>query len=174
MDFRTAELMFRNDKIRELAEDPEGLRYLKLRSLSRREHLERLFELAGTSLPTKAREFFREAFSNSAIGSDTIESAIRDIYRTERNGRLEREPELVSQLYRLQMFDWGGLHQNSLEKTIVRNGKFTPAASVEVAKQNSNFPSVKPPSMTWRSCGDRSAVWKATRRSAFSTPSHFP
>ena len=35
--------------------------------------------------------------------------------------RREREPELVSQLYRLQAFDWGGLHQNSLEKTIVDN-----------------------------------------------------
>ena len=105
MDFSAAESMFRIDKIRELAEDPQGLRYLKLRSLSRRDHLERLFELAGVSPPTKARELFRQAFSSPAIADETIENTIRDIYQRERQLRREREPELVSQLYRLLMFE---------------------------------------------------------------------
>lgn len=121
MDFRAAEAMFQHDKIRELADDPLGLRYLKLRSLSRGGLLGRLFQLANVPPPTRARDYFPQAFANSAFNDEIIETAIRDIYREGRQRRLEREPELVSQLYRLQMFDWGGLHQNSLEKTIVDN-----------------------------------------------------
>ena len=41
--------------------------------------------------------------------------------KKKRASRCAREPELVSELYRVQTFDWGGLHQNSLEKTIVDN-----------------------------------------------------
>ncbi|GAH74737.1 unnamed protein product, partial [marine sediment metagenome] len=42
MDYDTAKAWFRDDRIRELAESNDGLMFLKLRSLSRREHLERL------------------------------------------------------------------------------------------------------------------------------------
>ena len=50
-----------------------------------------------------------------------IGACARDIYREEREQRRARETELVNQLYRVQEFNWGGLHQNSLEKTIVDN-----------------------------------------------------
>ena len=46
MTFDEATAFFRDDKIRELAEQPDGLRFLKLKSLSRREHLDKLFDLA--------------------------------------------------------------------------------------------------------------------------------
>jgi len=39
LTFDDCDRLFRNDKIGELAEDPDGIRYLKLRSLSRREAL---------------------------------------------------------------------------------------------------------------------------------------
>src|SRR5205814_3169288 len=39
----------------------------------------------------------------------------------ERATRSQNEVQLVNELYKLQVFDWGGLHQNSLEKTIVDN-----------------------------------------------------
>jgi hypothetical protein len=42
-------------------------------------------------------------------------------YSTDRAQRALNEDELINQLYRLQEFNWGGLHQNSLEKTIVDN-----------------------------------------------------
>lgn len=122
MNFDRAQALFRNEKIRELSEDQDGLRFLKLRSLSRREYLEQLFQAADLTPASKgARALFREVFDASAISARLIDTVIRDIYETERSLRRAREPELVSQLYRLQMFDWGGLHQNSLEKTIVDN-----------------------------------------------------
>lgn len=122
MHFDQAIALFRSEKIRELSEEQDGLRFLKLRSLSRREYLEQLFQAAHlTPISTGVRALFREAFDTSAINAQVIDTVIRDSYETERDLRRAREPELVSQLYRLQMFDWGGLHQNSLEKTIVDN-----------------------------------------------------
>lgn len=122
MDFDTAKAWFRDDRIRELAESDDGLRFLKLRSLSRREHLEALFMVASiTPQSGSARDMFREAFEKTAVDEDVINRTISQIYASKRQERRANEPELVNQLYRLDVFDWGGLHQNSLEKTIVDN-----------------------------------------------------
>ena len=122
MDFAAAKRLFDTDRIQDLAAAAEGLRFLKLKSLSRREHLERVFAGASaTPATTTATALLREAYDTRVISEQTIDSVIREIYAEQRKARKEREPELVSHLYRLQAFDWGGLHQNSLEKTIVDN-----------------------------------------------------
>jgi len=122
MDFNTAKTWFGDDRIRELAESDDGLRFLKLRSLSRREHLEALFGVASiTPRASSARDMFKEAFETTAVDEEIINQTISQIYASEREERRAKEPELVNQLYRLDVFDWGGLHQNSLEKTIVDN-----------------------------------------------------
>ncbi len=121
MDFTTAEKLFKADKVRELAGTPAGLRYLKLRSLSRREHLESVFESAQLEKISGAKAMFRAAFENSAIDDKMIDVAIRAIYSVGRAAREKKEATLVSELYKMQAFNWGGLHQNSLEKTIVDN-----------------------------------------------------
>ena len=64
---------------------------------------------------------FRIAFESTEIDDAQIDVAIRDIYSSERAERKTKEPHLVSELFKMQTFDWGGLHQNSLEKTIVGN-----------------------------------------------------
>ena len=122
MEFGAAKKLFDTDQVRKLATSPDGLRFLKLKSLSRREYLERLFVAASVSpASTTAANLLREAYDTQAISADTIDSVIREIYAEQRKQRKQREAELVSHLYRLQAFDWGGLHQNSLEKTIVDN-----------------------------------------------------
>ena len=122
LDFETAQNWFRQDRIRELAEFPDGLRFLKLRSLSRREHLEQLFSAASIEpTSTSSRGLFREAFDTVGLNTTIIDNTIKAIYATEREKRQGHETELVDQLYRLKVFDWGGLHENSLEKTIVNN-----------------------------------------------------
>src|SRR5271157_2610202 len=121
LTFDDCDRLFRNDKIGELAEDPDGIRYLKLRSLSRREALERLFDASRRARPQgNAAVLFGRAFE-SDITPAQIETCIRNLYEEERAARREQEPDLINQLYRLQEFNWGGLHQNSLEKTIVDN-----------------------------------------------------
>jgi hypothetical protein len=121
LTFLQAARLFQEDRIRELAQLPDGLRFLKLRSLSRAESLMRLYRTAGLDLPAvNARDLFRRAYED-ITDSAIIERCIRDIYEEERAVRRAQEPNLVDQLYRLQEFNWGGLHQNSLEKTIVDN-----------------------------------------------------
>jgi len=90
-------------------------------SCGRREGLERLFATAGKVAPEGSTlELFRIAF-DSDITVAQIETCIRELYLIAREVRRAQEPELVNQLYRVQEFNWGGLHQNSLEKTIVDN-----------------------------------------------------
>lgn len=121
LTFAQADALFRQDKLNELIADGEGRRFLKLRSLNRTEYLERLFQSAGMTRPdVGSRQLFGAAF-NVGINTAAIEACARDIYREEREQRRANEAELVNQLYRVQEFNWGGLHQNSLEKTIVDN-----------------------------------------------------
>lgn len=122
MDFDKAKELFDSDHIQELASTTEGLRFLKLRSLSRKEHLITLFERASIAPKSNsAQGLFREAFQHEAVDTTIIEGAISQIYNLDRKEREETEQELVNQLYRLDVFDWGGLHQNNLERTIVDN-----------------------------------------------------
>ena len=119
--FDEADTLFRQDRLNDLIGDVDGRRFLKLRSLNRTEYLKRLFGKACIAIPeVGARQLFRAAF-NAGISTQVIETCARDIYLEEREQRRATEPELVNQLYRVQEFNWGGLHQNSLEKTIVDN-----------------------------------------------------
>jgi len=121
LSFAQADALFRQDRLNELSADAEGRRFLQIRSLSRTEHLERLFQGAGVAKPeVGARQLFEAAF-NAGIDTATIGACAREIYREERERRRGKEAELLNQLYRVQEFNWGGLHQNSLEKTIVDN-----------------------------------------------------
>jgi hypothetical protein len=121
LDFHVAERLFRDDKIRELSRTPDGLLYLKLRSLSRKRYLERLVDRVSLTLQDRrARQMFRELYE-ARVSTEAVDGLIQDIYEKERSARREVEDKLVSELYRLQVFDWGGLRQGGLERTIVNN-----------------------------------------------------
>lgn len=119
--FDQANSDFKNDKIRELSQDPDGLRFLKLRSLSRTEYMERLAEDCDLTHPNLRGNRLLRFLYESNITNQQLDQTINTIYTEERTERQQSEDELVSQLYRVAVFDWGGLHQNSLEKTIVDN-----------------------------------------------------
>jgi hypothetical protein len=122
MTFEEAKTLFNKDEVMALAADSDGRRFLLLRSLSRPEYLRALFAAAG-QVPTQsgARALLEDAFGNAAISHEQIVRFIREINATERAIRVQGEPELVNQLYQMQAFDWGGLHKNSLEATIIDN-----------------------------------------------------
>ncbi len=121
LTFEQADELFRQDKLNQLVADPDGQRFLKLRSMSRPKHLESLFQSAGIPRPDiGSRQLFAAAFKEN-ISINEIEACIRKIYREGHKQRCANEAELVNQLYQVQEFHWGGLHQNSLEKTIVDN-----------------------------------------------------
>ena len=121
LSFAEADKLFRDNKLNQLSEDPWGTRYLKLYSLKRTKKLDGLFAAAGIRKPDVApHELLKSAFEAN-IPIRTVEAFIRDVYRIERAERQAREPGILKQLYRVQEFNWGGLHQNRLEKTIVDN-----------------------------------------------------
>ncbi len=121
LTFEQAQKMFQQDKIRELASDADGLRFIKLRSLSRKEILLRLLGENNLELPgAGGKALFKAAFE-SPLTLRRIDAFIRHTYEQERGARREREADLINELYQMQNFDWGGLHQNSLEKTIIDN-----------------------------------------------------
>jgi hypothetical protein len=119
--FQQALHAFKNDRIRELGSDADGKRFLKLRSLSRKAMMERLIQEHGITSPRLSGNELLRFLCESDLNEQQIEQTIQHIYEEERRERRLHEPELVSELYRLASFDWGGLHQNSLEKTIVDN-----------------------------------------------------
>lgn len=119
--FSQAERAYRDDRISELSADAEGLRFLLLRSLSRAEHMDRLaadigMDRGGVPRSQRLRHLFE-----SGVSLQEMEETIRAIHAAERAAREQREGALITELYKMQSFDWGGLHQNSLEKTIVDN-----------------------------------------------------
>ena len=119
--FQEALRAFKNDHIRELSLDYEGRRFLKLRSLSRNTLMDRLIRDHQLTIPDISGQKLFQFLYESPLNEQQIEQTIRNIYEEERQARRASESQLVSELYRVASFDWGGLHQNSLEKTIVNN-----------------------------------------------------
>ena len=120
--FEQADMAFRDDQIRELGQDSEGLRFLKLRSLSRKDYMERLFEICQLPVPDlRSKDWLKYLYENHRVTDNLIDRAINAIFREERQIRKKVEDVLISELYKVDSFEWGGLHQNSLEKTIVDN-----------------------------------------------------
>ncbi|MDT7519061.1 hypothetical protein RAE19_10110 [Rhodoferax sp. TBRC 17660] len=121
MDFKTAENLFKSEKLNELASTKEGAKFLRLRSLSRSKYLLDFLGQHGVDAENlKVKEQLPTAFSLD-VDQTVIDSFIKQNYEEERKLRREQEEELFNELYKLKVFDWGGLHQNSLEKTIVDN-----------------------------------------------------
>jgi hypothetical protein len=121
MELKTLENLFKSEKINELCSSDEGIKYLRLKSLNRSKYLIEFlksFKIETDDLKVKDQ-------LPLAYGQDFsllyIDEFIKSHYKAERAVRKEQEEELFNELYKLKVFDWGGLHQNSLEKTIVDN-----------------------------------------------------
>jgi hypothetical protein len=119
--FLQAERAYRDDRISELGADPDGMRFLLLRSLSRAEHVDRLATDVGIDLKAVPRGQRLRHLFEAGVTIRQMQHTIRAIHAAERAERARREGELITELYKMQVFDWGGLHQNSLEKTIIDN-----------------------------------------------------
>lgn len=119
--YNQAKQWFDHNNINDLIQADGGLRFLKLRSMSRKANMVELFNNVGLTLPHGGRPDLLQIAYNSNINESQIESAIKRIYIAGRTDRLSIEDELINELYKLQSFDWGGLYQNNLEKTIVNN-----------------------------------------------------
>jgi hypothetical protein len=119
--FSALSRMYSDNKFFELTSSPEGLYFLKLRSLARKDYYLRLFEKAQISSDTLKVSQYLETLFNSEISLKTIHDSIDKIYKEEREKRRVNEQELLAELYKLRVFDWGGIHQNDINKYLVDN-----------------------------------------------------
>lgn len=120
-EFKTLRRLYDEDQFQELLKNPDGIYWLKLRSISRTEILRELCEKAkieNYNIPVKS--LFNHVYDKRP-DEKVIDELINETYKEERNLRRANEDYLISQLYQMKVFDWGGLYQNSLEQTIVNN-----------------------------------------------------
>jgi len=120
--FEELEAFFRTNDFPSIEGDIRGFRFLKLRSMSRRDAMEQFCELHQINIENiSSRQYLKHVFELNNIEETSIDEFINLNYQIERGARRERENYLVDQLRRLQYFDWGGSFGNSLEKNIVDN-----------------------------------------------------
>lgn len=121
-DFNKLENFFNNDDLLSIEKSVDGDKFLKLRTMSRKNILAELFVYVGMEIPNvKSKDYFRILFNNNNVTSEIIDRFIIEKYKKEREGRMANQDYIVDQLMRLDNFDWGGSFGNSLEKNIVNN-----------------------------------------------------
>jgi len=122
LQFSELDNAFRNNDFPTIENDSRGIRFLKLRSMSRKVTMEEFCVQHNISLEEiNSRRYFSYVFEINTITDAMINTFINQKYVGEREGRLTNQDYLVDQLNRLQNFDWGGSFGNSLEKNIVNN-----------------------------------------------------
>ena len=122
LKFAELEKAFRNNDFPLIENDSRGIRFLKLRSMSRKATMEEFCEIHDIDLDGfKSKDYLGHVFQNNDITDPIINDFINQKYQEERADRSNNQDYLVDQLNRLQYFDWGGSFGNSLEKNIVNN-----------------------------------------------------
>lgn len=122
LSFNELSNCFKNNDFPSIENDSRGIRFLKLRSMSRKDPMEEFCVSHSIDLgELKSKEYFKFIFNNESVTDTHINDFILLKYNEERQERLDYEEYLVDQLSRLQYFDWGGSFGNSLEKNIVNN-----------------------------------------------------
>jgi len=114
--------LFNNNKFDEIENDKKGVRFLKLRSISRKDTI---VEIAMQNKlvidDLTANKIFKLVFNSEIITNELINTYILSKYKTERDERKAEEDILIDEMYKLEIFNWGGSNGNSLEKKIVNN-----------------------------------------------------
>ncbi len=100
---------------------PQGIYFLKLRSLSRVKILRALAKKEKVDISNiLGKQLFEYIFCQN-ISEKSIDGLIIETYQQDREYRVGNEDMLYTQLFRLTVFNWGGFYQNAVEQTIVNN-----------------------------------------------------
>jgi len=121
-DFDYWKKLYESEKLEEFSSDEQGLLWLKVKDIVRKEILSEFvtankIELKETSLN---RQFF-ELYSLLAKNPQNSHNLLNEYIKRKNKSALAAldTKNLVSELYKLKTFDWGGDYQNSLDKYLV-------------------------------------------------------
>ena len=110
--------LFDSNNFEKLHKDSNSQLFLKIRSITRKELLIEFADQIGIDSKENTKVLI-EKITNHSKTKKEIDKFIKSKFEMERNERRKYQDKLISELHKLQTFDWGGLYQNSLERTIV-------------------------------------------------------
>jgi len=121
-DFKYWDNLLRNEMLGEFNSDRTGLLWLKLKSIIRVELVKGFLEFTDLKIETNEQsENFRVLFDLLTQNVNESHMLLDDYIKTINNQQTARIDiqQLVSELYKLKNFEWGGDYQNSLDKYLV-------------------------------------------------------
>lgn len=121
-NFKYWDELYRNEKLEEFSDNRMGLLWLKTKSIIRKELIENFLQQNKITLKeTSLKQQFVELFELLAQDIDNAHKLLDEYIKTINNQQIESIDiqQLVSELYKLKNFEWGGDYQNSLDKFLV-------------------------------------------------------
>lgn len=120
--FEYWEKLHSSEQLEQFSNDNEGILWLKTKSIIRKDILpeflsENSIELESTRLGDQFAELFARLAADPNKSSKMLDSFIES--KNKQQLAALDEKQLVSELYKLKSFDWGGDYQNSLDKYLV-------------------------------------------------------
>ena len=112
--------LYQNNNFDTLFKEKTAVYWLKLRSIARKSLLVEFCNYSNIKCNAKGSELFEYIYRKKP-DQKLLDQFVEKKYQQDRTQRKKEEPNLISELYKLQSFDWGGLYQSNLERTIVNN-----------------------------------------------------
>ena len=119
--FHRFKKFYQDGNFEALLSEEKGIYWLKLRSISRKALMIDFCNYAQIDCKNIKTNKLFEYIYQKKINKKALDKFIAKKYKEERLTRKKKEAEITSELYKLKVFDWGGLYQNNLERTIVNN-----------------------------------------------------
>ncbi len=119
--FKHFKQLYQDNKFDVLLKEDGSIYWLKLRSVSRKELLVEFCAFVNIECSDVRGTALFEYIYDLQPSEELLDKFIAQKYLVERSERKANETALVSELYKMKVFDWGGLYQNNLERTIVDN-----------------------------------------------------
>lgn len=121
-DFKYWKKLYESQKLEEFSSDNIGLLWLKIKSIVRKELIAEFTEkttinLKATALGKQFVELYNLLSENPKISHQVLDNFIKE--KNKKQLLSLDTKQLVSELYKLKNFDWGGDYQNSLDKYLV-------------------------------------------------------
>ena len=121
-DFKYWESLYKNEILEKFSSNRTGLLWLKLKSIIRVKLVKGFLDFTGYKIDTKKQsDNFRVLFDLLSSDIDKSHKLLDDYIKHINNQQIANIDiqQLVSELYRLENFEWGGDYQNSLDKYLV-------------------------------------------------------
>jgi hypothetical protein len=121
-DFNHWDKLHKNEELESFSSDAAGILWLKTKSIIRKELIVEFVKinniiLQETALSKQFIELFDILMGNVGYSNQMLDDFIRS--ENNKQVRMLNTVQLVSELYKLKNFDWGGDYQNSLDKYLV-------------------------------------------------------